>query len=149
MNDFPDRTVQCNGAPRGDCGVIFLLCRDLSRKTNDEAESILLVGDLDPKSNVRLEREREIAQVTAEKDHLEGVQLVRGFTEIASKTWRAKDHAPTADTTAQAAPANAGEFAQSNTALPTPAPTRARPIPRPAKIEPQKPGLLDRLFGRK
>jgi hypothetical protein len=115
----------------------------------EERMAALLVGDLDPRSQIRLEREREIAQVTAEKDHIEGVELVRRFTAIASRTWRAKDHAPATDHSTLTSPSPIAESA-GPVMTPSASPAaRARPIPRPAKIEPQKPRLLDRLLGRK
>ena len=97
----------------------------------EERMAALLVGDLDPKSHVRLEREREIAQVTAEKDHIEGVDLVRRFTEIASRTWRARDNAPIAESAgASSAHAELRTAQTESQRAPTVA-TRARPIPRP------------------
>ena len=116
----------------------------------EERMSALLVGDLDPKSLLRLERERDIAQVTAEKDHIEGAELVRRLTAIASKTWRAKDNAPAANGQSNAGTASPSTAAAAEAgAGVTPPVARARPIPRPTKIEPHKPGLLDRLLGRK
>lgn len=131
---------------------INILVGDRQTLVSDDLEermAALLVGDLDPKSLIRLEREREIAQVTAEKDHIEGVELVRRFTAIASRTWRARDHAPAPDSSAQTAPSTATEGAGTVMTGPASPAARARPIPRPAKIEPPKPRLLDRLLGRK
>src|ERR1700694_5739791 len=54
----------------------------------EERMIALLVGDLDPKSQTCLEISRDVAQVTAEKDHLEGAELVRRLTIIAAKTRR-------------------------------------------------------------
>src|SRR5436190_792441 len=137
---------------RDSMAEINLLVGDRQTLVSDDLEermAALLVGDLDPKSQIRLEREREIAQVTAEKDHIEGVELVRRLTAIASRTWRAKDHAPALDGSAQTAPSPATEGAGSAMTRPASPAARARPIPRPAKIEPPKPRLLDRLLGRK
>ena len=54
----------------------------------EERMIALLVGKLDPKSQTRLEISRDVAQVTAEKDHLEGVELVRRLTTISTRTLR-------------------------------------------------------------
>ena len=114
----------------------------------EERMNALLVGDLDPKSQIRLEREREVAQVTAEKDHIEGVDLVRRFTAIASATYRAKAHAPIVSASAGTAVTTITMTDTPEPARPAPA-VRARPIPRPSKIEPPKPGFWERLLGRK
>jgi hypothetical protein len=116
----------------------------------EERMIALLVGDLDPKSQTNLEISRDVAQVTAEKDHLEGAELVRRLTIIAAKTRRlitgTLPPAGTLETSALAATSPATVATELRT---PPALARARPIPRPAKIEPRKPALLQRLFGRK
>ncbi len=101
----------------------------------------LLVADLDPKSQRRLALEREIAQVTAEKDHLDSVELVRRLTQLVSKTWREKSTAapaPSTPTTAGAAPQPASP----------PSASQTRPAPRPSAVE-KKPSFWERLFGKK
>ncbi len=114
----------------------------------EERMAKLLVNDLDPKSQVRLSIEREIAQVTAEKDHIAGFELVKRLTDIASKTWRMKQQG----TLEVESSAEVGAPSTSERATPSAtreAATRARPIPRPTPIPPQKAGLLARLLGRK
>src|ERR1700730_16459063 len=54
----------------------------------EERMIALLVGELDPKSQTRLEISRDVAQVTAEKDHLEGLELVGRLTTISTRTLR-------------------------------------------------------------
>ena len=116
----------------------------------EERMIALLVGDLDPKSQTRLEISRDIAQVTAEKDHLEGAELVRRLTTISARTMRLNAGAQPRDDTPAAEPVTANA---SVPAAPEQAPlavaARVRPIPRPSKIEPRKPGMLQRLFSRK
>ena len=116
----------------------------------EERMIALLVGELDPKSQARLEISRDIAQVTAEKDHLEGAELVRRLTTISERTLRLIAG------TQPAADAAASSPVDNNTSMPAvpekaspSAAARARPIPRPSKIEPRKPGMLKRLFDRK
>jgi hypothetical protein len=112
----------------------------------EERMGKLLVGDLDPKSQVRLGIEREIAQVTAEKDHIAGVELVRRLTEVTSKAWRMKQQRPPES----AAGSSALDSAQATTgAQAATGAARARPIPRPTPIPPRKQGLLGRLLGWK
>lgn len=123
----------------------------------EERMIALLVGQLDPKSQICLEISRDVAQVTAEKDHLAGPELVRRLTTIASKTFRL-----IAGTQSLDAPSTPPNATASNTTTPnstSPAPSsalapasvaaRTRPIPRPSKILPSKPTLLQRLLGGK
>lgn len=116
----------------------------------EERMIALLVGELDPKSQTRLEISRDIAQVTAEKDHLEGAELVRRLTTISARTLRLN-----AGTQPAADAAATSPLASNMSAQPVPEKASvavaalARPIPRPSKIEPRKPGMLQRLFGRK
>lgn len=111
----------------------------------EERMANLLVGDLDPKSQFRLGIEREIAQVTAEKDHISGAELVSRLTQIASKTWSAKAQA---DLPSPTIPSHTKPAGTSQPAMST-AETQSRPIPRPTKDEPKKRSWLDRLLGRK
>jgi hypothetical protein len=116
----------------------------------EERMIALLVGHLDPKSQTCLEISRDIAQVTAEKDHLEGAELVRRLTSVSSKTRRLIAGAvPPAGTTAASSNAAPGSATVGTELHAAPAMARARPIPRPTIIEPPKPGLRWRLFGRK
>ncbi|MBI5876044.1 MAG: hypothetical protein HZB53_00215 [Chloroflexi bacterium] len=126
----------------------------------EERMAVLLVGDLDAGALVRLQIEREIAQVTAEKDHLDHMELLRQFTALTSQAWlskaahanRVRPLAPRAAATAQVkvhvdgvddtvAPALA------QNAAPAEKTQRLRPIPRPTPIPARKTGLLARLFG--
>lgn len=114
----------------------------------EERMARLLVGDLDPRSQVRLGIERDIAQVTAEKDHIAGVDLVKRLTEVTTKAWRLKQQgvviAPAALVTpdSRTNPSTVASVPANNA-------PRSRPIPRPTPIPPGKQGLLARLFGRK
>jgi hypothetical protein len=116
----------------------------------EERMIALLVGKLDPKSQTCLEVSRDVAQVTAEKDHLEGVELVRRLTTISTRTLRLIAGIQPAVDVSETPPRS---NPTSITAVPEKASlavaARARPIPRPSKIEPRKPGMLKRLFGRK
>ena len=107
----------------------------------------LLVGDLDPKSQVRLGIEREIAQVTAEKDHISSVELVRRLSEVTTKTWRLKAQGNLAMPSSSAE--NPGRAAAQAEEPASGRISRVRPVPRPTPIPPKKPGVLERLFGRK
>ena len=116
----------------------------------EERMIALLVGELDPKSQTRLEISRDVAQVTAEKDHLEGVELVRRLTTISARTLRLiAGIQPAADVPTTPPLANHTSIPAVPETAPLAAAARARPIPRPSKIEPRKPGMLQRLFGRK
>ena len=123
----------------------------------EERMGLMLVGDLDPASQVRLQVEREIAQVTAEKDHLESVELIKQLTQLASQAWRSRLTQDTNVLHGQRAAATATVKAHAADEVATPAPEPApasppsteRPIPRPTPIEPRKRGFFARLFGRK
>ena len=116
----------------------------------EERMIALLVGELDPKSQTRLEISRDVAQVTAEKDHLEGAELVRRLTIISGRTLRLIAGTRTVADTAATLPLANSMSAPAIPEKPSPAlAARARPIPRPSKIEPRKPGMMQRLFGRK
>ncbi len=114
----------------------------------EERMANLLVADLDPKAAVRLEIERAIAQVTAEKDHLEGAALVQGLAQIASKTWRARTQS-TAQTLAASNTSPTDKAAPSNAVATTVDAARKRPIPRPTPIAAKKSGWVGRWLGRK
>jgi hypothetical protein len=107
----------------------------------------LLVGDLDPKSSVRLSLSREIAQVTAEKDHLDNVELVRRFTQLSTKAWIAKAQSAMALNSNLAS--TQAETAATAPTMQTSAAPRSRPIPRPTKVEEKKPSFFQRLLGKK
>ena len=136
---------------------------DLVADDLEERMIALLVGDLDPKSQINLEISRDVAQVPAEKDHLEGAELVRRLTEISSHTLRLTAGTMTALSPAAtnaasgsprpAAPASAPVTPDASpsaaAAVSQNAAARARPIPRPTRYPPAKPSLLQRLLGRK
>jgi hypothetical protein len=110
----------------------------------------LLLADLEPSSQWRLELERDIAQVTAAKDHIEGTELLGQLAAIATKTWRAHDNRENQLNLRPLPPAGSTSTSPALQATPTPSnQNRVRPIPRPTPIEPRKRGLLDRLLGRK
>lgn len=120
----------------------------------EERMAHLLVGDLEPSAPLRLQIEKEVAQITAEKDHLDKQELLRQFTAVASQAWQSKSthagravplaprHAATAQVKAQAE--TDGDAAKSSSARTT---ARERPIPRPTPM-PRKKSLLARIRGR-
>ena len=150
--DVRSKTVQ---AAVREIGALIADKATLVSDDLEERMATLLVGDLDASSQVRLQIEREIAQVTAEKDHLDNLELLRQFTALASQAWRSKAahaaqavplgprHAATAQVRLQAdeiEPATAAS-SQNATAM------RQRPIPRPTPM-PAKKSLLARILGR-
>jgi hypothetical protein len=102
---------------------------DLVADDLEERMAHLLVGDLDPKSQTRLVLEREIAQVTAAKDHLDNPELVRRLTQVVSQSWEQKSRMGAQPMLAKTS---------TNQPPATPAPT-----------EEKKGGFLSRLFGKK
>jgi hypothetical protein len=102
---------------------------DLVADDLEERMAQLLVGDLDPKSQTRLALEREIAQVTAAKDHLDNPELVRRLTQVFSKSWQQKSQMGALTVTTKAT-------INSSTAT-------------AASAEEKKGGFLSRLFGKK
>ncbi len=125
----------------------------------EERMAMLLVGDLDAGAQVRLQIEREIAQVTAEKDHLDDLELVRQLTALTSQAWQSKAAhasqavplAPRAAATAQVKPildaAASNEPERPGTGPAAVGAVRQRPIPRPTPIPEKKRGWLSRLLG--
>lgn len=125
----------------------------------EERMAMLLVGDLDAGAQVRLQIEREIAQVTAEKDHLDNIELVRQLTALASQAWQSKAAhaseavplAPRAAATAQVKPlldeSRAGALSLQGAPSQAASAAQRRPIPRPTPIPRKQRGWFHRLFG--